>query len=233
MGRDNIYEMIKNMPTMTLRLGFALSLLVVPAVNRAGGAEASPSHFLKNVEPFLAEHCVACHSGDDAEGGVALDRYVDSANVQEDYELWEKIIRLVKEHQMPPPDEPQPSSEEIVAVSAALEVELSSFDCTSEKHPGRVTIRRLNKAEYDNTIRDLTGLELRLADDFPSDDVGAGFDNIPQDGTGEIQYTRGSVDLLTLFASFASGGGSSDDTSTDDPVLDDLEALDDPLETVE
>lgn len=62
---------------------------------------------------------------------------------------------------------------------------------------------------------------------------GGGFDNIPQDGTGQIQYTRGSVDLLTLFASFASGGGSSEDTSTDDAALDDLEALDDPLETVE
>jgi phospholipid/cholesterol/gamma-HCH transport system substrate-binding protein len=63
---------------------------------------------------------------------------------------------------------------------------------------------------------------------------GAGFDNIPQDGTGQIQYTRGSVDLLTLFASFASGsGGDSEGASTDDPALDDLEALDDPLETVE
>ena len=170
--------MMKNKPTMTLRLGFLLSLLVVSGVKRAPGEEAGPSHFLRNIEPFLAEHCVACHSGNDAEGGVALDRYVDSANVQEDYELWEKIIRLVKEHQMPPPDEPQPSTDEIVALSSAIEVELSSFDCTSEKHPGRVTIRRLNKAEYDNTIRDLTGLELRLADDFPSDDVGAGFDNI-------------------------------------------------------
>jgi phospholipid/cholesterol/gamma-HCH transport system substrate-binding protein len=63
---------------------------------------------------------------------------------------------------------------------------------------------------------------------------GAGFDNIAQDGTGEIQYTRGSVDLLTLFASFASGGsGSEDGASTDDAAADPLEALDDPLETVE
>lgn len=52
---------------------------------------------------------------------------------------------------------------------------------------------------------------------------GAGMDNIPQDGTGEIQYTRGSVDLLTLFASFASGGGGSDDAPADEPTsLDEL-----------
>jgi phospholipid/cholesterol/gamma-HCH transport system substrate-binding protein len=56
---------------------------------------------------------------------------------------------------------------------------------------------------------------------------GAGMENIAQDGTGEIQYTRGSVDLLTLFASFASGsGGSEEDTSVDDPLTEDLE---DPL----
>jgi phospholipid/cholesterol/gamma-HCH transport system substrate-binding protein len=54
---------------------------------------------------------------------------------------------------------------------------------------------------------------------------GAGMDNIAQDGTGEIQYTRGSVDLLTLFASFASGGGSSEENAlADDPLVEDLEA---------
>ena len=65
-----------------------------------------------------------------------------------------------------------------MALGDAVEVELSRFDCSSEKHPGRVTIRRLNKSEYNNTIRDLAGLKLNLADDFPSDDVGNGFDNI-------------------------------------------------------
>ncbi len=182
--RNNIQQIMNNMPSLKLRTGFFLGLLLFPMLDRVGaqepvgGRETVPSHFARNVEPFLAEHCVACHSGDDAEGGIALDQYVDSANVQEDYELWEKIIRLVKEHQMPPPDEAQPSSDEIIAISSAIEVELSSFDCSTERHPGRVTIRRLNKAEYNNTIRDLTGLDLHLADDFPSDDVGAGFDNI-------------------------------------------------------
>ena len=79
---------------------------------------------------------------------------------------------------MTPADQPQPSADEIAAVSLALEGVLESFDCSADKHPGRVTIRRLNKAEYNNTIRDLTGLDLKLADAFPSDDVGEGFDNI-------------------------------------------------------
>jgi hypothetical protein len=79
---------------------------------------------------------------------------------------------------MPPPDENQPSSDEVLAFRQAVDIELASFDCSSQKRPGRVTLRRLNKAEYNNTIRDLTGLELQLSDDFPSDDVGNGFDNI-------------------------------------------------------
>ncbi len=138
----------------------------------------TPNHFVQNVQPFLVTHCVACHGADDAEGGVNLERFEDSANVQKEYELWEKIARLVNEHQMPPPDEEQPTSDEVIAFAAAIDTELASFDCSADKHPGRVTIRRLNKAEYNNTIRDLIGLDLRLADDFPSDDVGNGFDNI-------------------------------------------------------
>lgn len=137
---------------------------------------ADDSHFVENVAPFLNQHCTDCHGQDDAEGGVVLVR--ESANVQRDYEFWEKVIRLVNAHQMPPADSPQPTSDEVIALTEAIETELARFDCSSQKHPGRVTVQRLNKAEYNNTVRDLTGLDLRLADSFPSDDVGNGFDNI-------------------------------------------------------
>lgn len=140
--------------------------------------EIALTPFASDIAPFMASYCVSCHASDEPEGGIALDKYESSANVQNDYELWEKIIRLVNAHQMPPADEQQPTSDELIAVTAAIERELAQFDCTSEKHPGRVTIQRLNRAEYNNTIRDLVGLDLKLADDFPSDDVGNGFDNI-------------------------------------------------------
>ncbi|QDT02015.1 hypothetical protein K227x_03860 [Rubripirellula lacrimiformis] len=139
---------------------------------------AAETDFAKNVVPFLTTHCVACHGSDDAEGGIVLDHYSESANVQKDYERWEKVLRLINAHQMPPADETQPTSDELVAVSAAIDAELAKFDCSAERHPGRVTIQRLNRAEYNNTVRDLVGLDLGLSDDFPSDDVGNGFDNI-------------------------------------------------------
>lgn len=167
-------------PTIPHLLRHSLATLLPAAWLAAGvcAQDAAPSNFTQTVRPFLNEHCMDCHSGDSAEAGIAFDQYVDSANVQDDYERWETIIRLVQEHQMPPADVAQPEPQAIIDFVAGVEVELSKFDCSSEVHPGRVTLRRLNKAEYNNTIRDLTGLELRLADDFPSDDVGNGFDNI-------------------------------------------------------
>ncbi|QDV85134.1 DUF1592 domain-containing protein [Planctomycetes bacterium TBK1r] len=141
-------------------------------------AELAAENFQTNIAPFLENHCVVCHSGDDFEGEVSFDRFEDSADIQENYEFWEKVLRLVVEHQMPPADQTQPTDDEIASLGRAIELEFDAFDCTSVKHPGRVTIRRLNKSEYDNTIRDLLGLDLRLADNFPSDDVAHGFDNV-------------------------------------------------------
>ena len=134
--------------------------------------------FVEEVVPFLKTHCYECHNSDEPEGGIAFDLYQQKANVQKEYDLWEQVIRLVSQRQMPPADQPQPSTGEVAKLSVALEAVLESFDCSAEKHPGRVTIHRLNKAEYNNTIRDLTGLDLDLAKGFPSDDVGEGFDNI-------------------------------------------------------
>ncbi|MCA9525745.1 MAG: DUF1592 domain-containing protein [Myxococcales bacterium] len=80
--------------------------------------------------------------------------------------------------QMPPEDAEQPEDEERLAIGRWVRDELNRFECSGPPYVGRVTLRRLNRAEYDNTIRDLTGLDLNLSENFPSDDVGYGFDNI-------------------------------------------------------
>jgi len=139
---------------------------------------ATESSFDKIVTPFLQEHCVQCHGGDEPEGRMALDKYPESARIQTDYETWEKVLERVRERQMPPKDEPQPDAPSVQAFREAVQFELDKFDCSSHKHAGRVTIRRLNRTEYNNTIRDLIGIDFRPADDFPFDDVGNGFDNI-------------------------------------------------------
>lgn len=158
------------------RLGIMLPTLIV-IFNQIAVSEEQ-GHFKNELRPLLQQYCFDCHSEADAEGGIAFDRYLDSAKVQTDFELWEKVIRLVKQRQMPPADYAELDNQALQKIVSGIEYELSQFDCSVETRPGRVTIRRLNKSEYNNTIRDLTGLDLRLADNFPSDDVGNGFDNI-------------------------------------------------------
>lgn len=157
-----------------------LSTVVACFVTNVAAAQTQlpPDHFSTAIKPFLENHCTACHSGEGAEAGIDFERYDKSSKIQTDFDHWEKVLRLIKERQMPPAEETQPTADELLAIVNAIQAELDSFDCSTARHPGRVTIRRLNRVEYNNTIRDLLKLDLQLADDFPSDDVGEGFDNI-------------------------------------------------------
>ena len=152
------------------------AILIILSVTSA--APAADTAFGAHVVPFLKEHCIDCHGGDEPEAKLKLDHYTDSARIQTDFATWEKVLRIINARQMPPADQPQPSDAEFQAVGTAIAAELDKFDCSSERHPGRVTLRRLNRAEYNLTMRDLIGIDFRPADDFPSDDVGDGFDNI-------------------------------------------------------
>lgn len=127
----------------------------------------------------LQTYCYDCHTGGGAEGGIVLDLF-ESQEIQFEnhVELIEKVILALKDQQMPPADAEQPTVAERLQTLEWIAGRLQEFDCGTASRPGRVTMRRLNRAEYNNTIRDLTGLDLQLADDFPSDDVGNGFDNI-------------------------------------------------------
>ena len=142
------------------------------------GVDNDPRRFSEKVAPFLQQFCVDCHGGSDPEAKLGLDTYETSSRIQTDFEIWEKILRFIEDRQMPPADAEQPGAEALENVTAAIRAELESFDCTQAPPFRRVTIRRLNRAEYDNTIRDLIGIDFQPAEDFPADDVGYGFDNI-------------------------------------------------------
>ena len=166
-------------PWLALAVGFyAEAWAVVFAAEPAKPpAVASPS-FGTTVLPFVQRYCLDCHRGADAERGVQLDKYRTVAAVSEDRATWLKVRRMLRARKMPPEDSRRPKNEEYDAVNAWLEALLGPADRAGPADPGRVTIRRLNRAEYTNTIRDLLGVEFNAAADFPSDDVGYGFDNI-------------------------------------------------------
>ena len=134
--------------------------------------------FVKDVRPLLENYCFKCHSGTKKKGGVALDVFDSAASAVKDPKTWETVLENIRTSTMPPDDEDkQPKLDERELMMKWIEAAVFSSD-PDKPDPGRVTIHRLNRAEYNNTIRDLVGVNFEPADDFPADDSGYGFDNI-------------------------------------------------------
>ena len=144
----------------------------------APSADAESSGFREQVVPILEKYCARCHGPEKPKGGLNLAKYADEAAVLNDRKAWAKVLEFVEAGEMPPEGKPRPSQAEAELVTHWLQARLSKADCKGPVDPGRVTMRRLNRSEYNNTIRDLVGVAFRPADDFPLDDVGYGFDNI-------------------------------------------------------
>jgi hypothetical protein len=134
--------------------------------------------FKKDVVPFLVKHCYSCHGNGKKSGKVTLDKFTDEDAIQKDRKLWEAALEMIRSGEMPPKEKPRPNVADIEAALKAIDALLSKTDCTGPRNVGRVTIRRLNKSEYNNTIRDLIGIDFQPAANFPADDTGFGFDNI-------------------------------------------------------
>ena len=132
----------------------------------------------RDLRPFLEKNCFACHGREKQKGDLSLEAYKDAGAIREDRDVWEEVIRSVQTGEMPPKNRPRPDAEQADAAIRAVDELLARVDCSDPREVGRVTIRRLNRIEYNNTIRDLVGVDFKPAADFPNDDVGYGFDNI-------------------------------------------------------
>ena len=156
-------------------LAGSLALAAEPSGVRAAESQAA-SQFRKDVQPILAEYCHDCHGGDTKKGDVSLDEFeTDEALLNPD--LWWKVLKNVRAGLMPPEKKPRPSVEQRQVLENWIKHGAFGID-PKAPDPGRVTIRRLNRVEYRNTIRDLMGFDFKVEDEFPPDDTGYGFDNI-------------------------------------------------------
>ncbi|HEY0863834.1 MAG TPA: DUF1592 domain-containing protein [Lacunisphaera sp.] len=154
------------------------SLLLGSAVASAAATPTVPVDYIKDVKPLLENYCYECHGDGVSKSGLALDAYATVADVHAARPKWEAVLRNVSSHVMPPDDGgPIPTVAEREIISRFVEQELYQLD-PANPDPGRVVLRRLNRAEYNATIRDLVGVDFKPADDFPPDDSGYGFDNI-------------------------------------------------------
>jgi mono/diheme cytochrome c family protein len=155
-------------------LGPAVGLLPIQAAQPA----ADDAAVAAGLRAFLAQHCAECHGSDEPEGGVALALPADDAGLLTERKLWETALRRIETGEMPPQDRPRPSPADAEAFVRALRKRFNEADLQAPADPGRVTMRRLNRLEYRNTIRDLVGIDFDPTADFPSDEIGHGFDTI-------------------------------------------------------
>ena len=140
------------------------------------------AQFHERVEPILQEHCYDCHGDGESRADVAFDKLTTEDQILHNPELWLKVLKNTRAGLMPPP----PKRHRVPpAEQQTLDkwIEFAGFgEDPRQLDPGRVTLRRLNRNEYRNTIRDLMGLDYDTEMAFPADDVGYGFDTI-----GEVQ----------------------------------------------
>ena len=174
-------------------LGILLSGFLAWTVSQAGAAEAvappaplDDASFGGAVKPLLAKYCLGCHATAKKEGGLDLERFTTVASIRRDVKPWQQLIEQVEAEEMPPRDKPQPTAEERHRLVAWTRGFLDAEARSRTGDPGRTLLRRLSNAEYDATIRDLTGVDLRPAREFPVDGAGGeGFTNAGE-SLGEI-----------------------------------------------
>ncbi len=131
--------------------------------------------FQKTVQPFLAKHCFACHA-EKKRGGIRLDQFPDERALTKGMPIIEKMVDVLRTHAMPPKKRPQPRADESEPVLAWLDAFVARIDRQTAAS-SRTMLRRLNRVEYNNTVRDLLGVTFQPAEDFPPDVPGNGFDN--------------------------------------------------------
>jgi hypothetical protein len=160
--------------------------LLVLATAASGTPSPSPlqaplqgtDEFQRQVLPVLSKTCISCHSDRATTAGLSFESFRDAASASKTPQLWQKVLDKLTAGQMPPRPAAPLSASDLSAVTGWIRKlpGISEADATIQQ-PGRVTARRLNRTEYNNTIRDLLGVSLRPANDFPVDDSGYGFDN--------------------------------------------------------
>jgi hypothetical protein len=159
-------------------LGLALSLLVGTRPAWAQ-TEPQPAPALADDPPaaFFARYCPACHGPEATKGKLRLDQLAPDLTDAAAGERWVKIRKRVLASEMPPKSKPRPPAEEVRALVEWIDRRLHAA-AASRSAGGRVVLRRLNRVEYQNTIRDLLGIQIDLTETLPADTSAAGFDNV-------------------------------------------------------
>src|SRR5438477_2802345 len=165
-------RMIQPRYLASIGIAFGLAALLPAAAQQTQNSASDATAHRQTMQMY----CVGCHSGPTPFAGLNLEP-LDPAKLNENGVIWEKMIRKLRDRQMPPAGMPRPDDATYDAFFKYLE---SGRDRLAEAkpNPGRTTLNRLNRVEYANTIRDLLALNIDFRELLPGDDTGYGFDNI-------------------------------------------------------
>jgi hypothetical protein len=133
--------------------------------------------YQEEIKPLLEHYCYGCHGEGSSKGGFSMDEFSNLSAHLNDLKHWMPIWQDVRSQIMPPSEEDQLLDEEKQKLLGWIQRKVFKLD-PRYPDPGRVTIRRLNRTEYENAVYDLLGVEFNTTEFFPPDDTGYGFDNI-------------------------------------------------------
>jgi hypothetical protein len=134
--------------------------------------------YATSVRPLFAKYCFGCHSGDRPEADLRLDQLTPDFSTAAGRNQWNLVVDRVAAGEMPPKSKPRPSESEWRPVSTWIVAHVREGTAAERKRNGRVVLRRLNRTEYENTVRDLLGVSVELKDLLPPDGSQEGFDNV-------------------------------------------------------
>ncbi|MFO0807798.1 MAG: DUF1592 domain-containing protein [Gemmataceae bacterium] len=164
------------MPILT-----GLSLLAVALGGSGIAQNPSPdagTEYAAVVRPLVQRYCLGCHSTERKKGSLDLERFASLTDVRKDLKVWQQTIEMLEAGEMPPKEKPQPTADERKSLIAWIREFMDAEARARAGDPGHVPLRRLSNTEYDTTIRDLTGVDLRPTREFPADGAaGEGFTN--------------------------------------------------------
>lgn len=155
-----------------------LGLLVFFCGAMPAYGEDPPADYKTLGKAFVDKYCSKCHSSEDPQAELVLTRFSDSDSILRERKIWMNVMKQVQSASMPPKEESTPSVSESEKFVEHIKAIFDHADRNAKPEAGRVTMRRLNRLEYKNTIRDLIGVDFDPTSEFPSDDIGYGFDNI-------------------------------------------------------
>ena len=140
----------------------AVVSLGLAAMGPARAAEADSS------KAFFTQHCQACHTGTKPKGKFRLESLTQDFSDKANRERWLAVLEQVKSGTMPPKEKPRPPEKEITALGDWINGRIAAAEAARNAAQGRVAMRRLNRAEYENTVRDLLGVDIDLKDLLPA-----------------------------------------------------------------